>query len=72
MLNNYKLIKFPNGKYGVRKGFIFYEYFDFTPSCSGLWWLWFWKEGSLFEECMTDENTAREKYLLFSHDEVIE
>ena len=35
-IRNIKLVKFSDGKYGVRKGFIFHRYADFFTV--GFWW----------------------------------
>jgi len=38
--NDYKIVQFRNGKYGIRKGILFfYEYYDFRDNyASNPWW----------------------------------
>ncbi len=50
---NIKLVKFSNGKYGIRRGLIFHEYLDFR------WGRWFSKDSPFFKQCEIDEKTAR-------------
>lgn len=54
-----KLVKFSNGKWGVRYGFFFHEYQDFQRE-NHTWR----KGGRFFPCCMADEATAREWFEL--------
>jgi len=56
-----KLVKFKNGKWGLRKGsFIWgYSFRDFKNG--GFWWS---QESQHFRDCMTDEDTARDYFNL--------
>lgn len=54
-----KLVKFKDGKFGVRKGFWpFYLYRDFDSP--RLWW---GNKSVHFRDCKTDEHTARQSLL---------
>jgi len=62
-----RLVKFPNGKYGIRYGWFQYEYLDFKNTAFK------WNKSSdYFDDCMVDEDKARYVfYLLKTKDEVI-
>lgn len=63
-----KLVKFGNGKYGIRKGWFFHSYLDL--SCGRFWW---YKGSRYFSDCQCDEYIARKAFnALMQKDEVIE
>lgn len=66
-MKNIKLVKFSNGKFGVRRGWIFYEYFDLKDT--QYWWE---KSSRHFPYCMVDIDIARHAFnMLTLTDEVI-
>jgi hypothetical protein len=72
-----KLVKFSNGKFGVRKGnwFTGYRYKDLSVTGKKFWWP---KDDRFFDCCMGSEEVAREDFTAYKnnehliHDEVIE
>ncbi len=55
---NIRLIRFRDNSYAVRKGWIFYEYFDLYSKC--LWWS---KDSIHIGDCKTMEyNKAEQRY----------
>lgn len=58
-----KLIKFSNGKWGIRKGLIFYKYYLTETQ------IWLSKNHEYFSYCMYSENEARMEYLVLKEDE---
>ena len=61
-----KLIKFNNGKWGIRYGLFFHRFQDFRNLNFR------WGIGSVwFEDCQTDEETAR-NFFVGPTDEIVE
>ena len=56
--NNYKLVKFDNGKFGVRRGWLFHEFVGEY----GTWFLLFGSYKYIRLHCMLDEELANKKY----------
>jgi len=67
-IRNIKLVKFSDGKYGVRKGFILHKYVDFYTT--GFWWS---SSSQFMRDCRTaDYERAMTMYeALTSSEEVI-
>lgn len=55
-LYNYKLIKFNDGTFGVRRGWVDYKFKDFKAILYNFWW---YEDDFCFGSCKTDEETAR-------------
>jgi len=55
-----KLVKFKNGKFGVRRWSLFgwYEFVSFDMGCK----FWWGSTSDHFEDCQTTEEQAREFY----------
>lgn len=56
-----KLVKFSNGKYGIRRGIFDKEYLDFSfrTEHKRLWWP---RCSGYFKDCMTSEEIARKEF----------
>jgi hypothetical protein len=61
-MRNYKLINLGKGEYVVRKGWIFYSYYDFSHGRA--WWA---ADSGLFHRCITIKHKATVRFKLLTN-----
>ena len=60
-LDNLHLVKFSTGLFGIRKGWVFHRYFDFSAYYNNYFWS---KSNKYFiTDCMTNEDKAKMMYI---------